>query len=174
MVLTGGFGVLVAVAFVAAVAFGRNTTTEPGDRIAVVPLRGSPAGFEILVGRCEDERVRAVEVRAPGGSARWRIESVKGGISRSFIAGQDPPPFGFTTVTKLQPLPPGVLEAEVTVDASVDAKVFDPAHLDRSGAVGSPCGTRDLGVVPLAFAMGCLGVVVGYAAMVRRFVQSRR
>jgi hypothetical protein len=173
MVLTGGIGVLVVVAFVAAVAFGRGTTVKPGDRIAVVPLTGSPAGFELLVGRCEDERVRAVEVRAPGGPPLWRIESTKGGIDRSFIVGQDPPPFSYRTTTKLATLPPGPLEATVMVDDSRDARPFDPAHLSTSGAVGAPCGSRDIGVVPWLFMAGGAGVVVAYGAMVRRFLLAR-
>ena len=173
MVLTGGIGVLVVVAFVAAVAFGRDTTIAPGDRIAVVALTGAPAGFEVLVGRCDDERVRAVELRAPGGPPLWRIESTKGGIDRSFIVGQDPPPFEFATVTRLGPIPAGVLEVEITVDKDVDARQFDPAHLERSGAVGAPCGNRDIGVVPLLFGLGAAGVVVAYGAMVRRFLKTR-
>jgi hypothetical protein len=173
MVLTGGIGVLVVVAFVAAVAFGRDTTVKPGDRIAVVPLKGSPAGFELLIGRCEDERVRGVEVHAPGGPALWRIESTKGGIDRSFIVGQDPPPFSFRTTTKLVKLPPGPLEASVTVDEDTDARPFDPAHLSTSAAVGAPCGQRDIGFVPILFVLGALGVLIAYGAMVRRFLVTR-
>jgi hypothetical protein len=173
MVLTGGIGVLVVVAFVAAVAFGRGTTMKPGDRIAVVPLKRSPAGFEILVGRCEDERVRAVEVHAPGGPPLWRIESAKGGIDRSFIVGQDPPPFSYRTTTKLAKLPPGPLEASVTVDEDTDARPFDPAHLSTRGAVGAPCGSHDIGIVPWLFIVGGGGVAVAYGAMVRRFLVSR-
>lgn len=173
MILTGGIGVLVVVAFVAAVTFGRDTTSQPGDRLAIVPLVGSPAGFEVLIGRCDDERVRAVEVRPPGGAPLWRIESVKGGIDRSFIVGQEPPPFSFRTATRLQPLPPGPLEADVTVDESEDAKVFDPAQLSKDGAVGAPCGMRDIGIVPVAFGIGALGVLLAYGAMVRRFLLSR-
>jgi hypothetical protein len=173
MVLTGGIGVLVVVAFVAAVAFGRDTTAKPGDRIAIVPVKGAPAGFEVLVGRCEDERVRAVEVRRPGGAALWRIDSDRGGIERSFIVGAEPPPFGFRDVTKLQTLPAGILEAEVTVDRDVDVRQFDPAHLPKKGSVGAPCETRDIGVVPLVFALGAAGVVVAYGAMVRRYLQTR-
>lgn len=173
MVLTGGIGVLVVVIFVAAIAFGRGTTTKPGDRIAVVPLKGSPAGFEILVGRCEDERVRTVELHAPGGPPLWRIESTKGGIDRSFIVGQDPPPFSYRTTTRLSKLPPGPLEASVTVDEDSDTRPFDPAHLSTSGAVGAPCDQRDIGIVPLLFVLGGAGVVVAYGAMVRRFVSPR-
>ena len=173
MVLTGGIGVLVVVAFVAAVAFGRGTTVKPGDRIAVVPLKGSPAGFEILVGRCEDERVRSVEVDADGGQPLWRIESTKGGIDRSFIVGQDPPPFSFRTTTKLTSRPTGPLVASVLVDDATDARPFDPAHLSTSGAVGAPCGQRDIGIVPLLFVLGGAGVVIAYGAMVRRFLTAR-
>jgi len=173
MVLTGGIGVLVVIAFVAAVAFGRGTTVKPGDRIAVVPLKGSPAGFEILVGRCEDERVRAVEVRSPDGPTLWRIESPKGGIDRSFIVGQDPPPFSYRTTTKLTNLPGGPLVASVLVDRSTDSRPFDPQRLSTAGAVGAPCGSRDIGVVPWLFIVGGGGVAVAYGAMLRRFVRTR-
>jgi hypothetical protein len=173
MVLPGGIGVLVVVAFVAAVALGRDTTVKPGDRVAVIAAREAPRGLAILVGRCEDERVRDVELRVPGGPPLWEIRSVKGGIDRSYVPGEDPPPFGFETTTALQPFPPGPLEAVVTVDASVDSQRFDPTHLDETSSVGAPCGSRDIGLVPLLFALGGAGVVLAYGAMVRRFLLTR-
>jgi hypothetical protein len=172
MVLTGGIGVLVVVAFVGAVAFGRDTTVEPGDRVAVISTQEAPPRLAILVGRCSDERVRDVQVLAPDGSPLWEVRSAKGGIERSYVLGEDPP-FGFETVVALRPLPPGRLQARVVVDESTDARSFDPAHLDDARAVGAPCGTRDIGVVPILFALGGLGVVVAYAAMVRRYLLTR-
>lgn len=173
MVLTGGIGVLVVIAFVAAVAFGRDTTVKPGDRVAVIAAQGAPHGFAILVGRCEDERVHDVELRTPGGPPLWEIRSAKGGIDRSFVPGDGTVPFGFETTTALQPLPPGPLEAVVKVDDSVDSRQFDPAHLEKTSSVGAPCGSRDIGLVPLLFALGGAGVVLAYGAMVRRFLITR-
>ena len=102
----------------------------------------------------------------------WRTKTVLAAVEEleRFIVGQDPPPFSFRTATPLQPLPPGSLEADVTVDRSTDARVFDPSHLSTDGAVGSPCATRDIGIVPVVFGLGALGVVLAYGAMVRRFV----
>jgi hypothetical protein len=172
MVLIGGIGVLVVVAFVAAVAFGRDTTTKPGDRIGVIPARGTATGIAILVGRCEDERVHDVGVRVPGGAPVWHIRSDKGGINRSYVLGATPP-FGFATTTPFTSLPAGPLEIDVTVDRSTDTRTFDPAHLDDEGAVGAPCGERDLGVVPVLFIIGAIGVIVAYGVMVRRFLVTR-
>jgi hypothetical protein len=168
---TGGVGVLVVLAFVGAVVFGRNTTVAPGDRVAVVRAEG-PAGFAVLAGRCQDERVRAVEVRVPDGPSLWRIESAKGVINRAFVVGAEPP-FGAVAVQALQALPPGVLEAELTVDDVVDRERFDPTRLDTADAPEAPCGDADLGLVPLLFVLGALGVVFAYAAMVRRYLQAR-
>jgi hypothetical protein len=172
VVLTGGIGVLVAVAFVAAVAFGRDTDVSPGDRVAVVQSDG-PAGLTVLAGRCEDERVKAVELRTPDGVSLWRIESARGAIDRRFLVGQDPPPFSFATVTPLQALPAGPLEAEITVDKTIDGEVFDRAHLDEESAPDAPCGNKDVGVVALVFMLGALGVVVAYGVMVRRYLSAR-
>jgi hypothetical protein len=168
---TGGVGVLVVLAFVGAVVFGRNTQVEPGDRIAVVRSDG-PAGFTILAGRCTDERVNVVEVRGLVGSALWRIESTKGVIDRSFAVGAEAP-FGAATVTPLQPLPEGSLVAGIRVGDAEDREEFDPAHLETADAPEAPCGGTDLGLVPLLFIIGAGGVVVAYAGLVRRFLQAR-
>lgn len=168
----GGVGVLVVLAFVGAVALGRDTTLSPGDRVAIVPAEG-PAGIAILAGRCEDERVRAVEVHVPDGPPLWRIESAKGVIARSFVVGAEPPPFGAATVTPLQPLPAGVLEAVLTVDDATDRERFDPAHLEAANAPEAPCGGADLGLVAVLFVAGAVGVFVAYGAMVRRYLAAR-
>ncbi|HEX4903831.1 MAG TPA: hypothetical protein VFU93_00160 [Acidimicrobiales bacterium] len=168
---TGGIGVLVVLAFVGAVVFGRNTEVKPGDRIAVVRSE-SPAGFSILAGRCTDERVNAVEVRAPVGPTLWRIESKKGVINRAFSVGGEPP-FGAATVTPLQPLPTGTLVAAIRVGDTEDVEQFDPAHLETADAPEAPCGGADLGLVPLLFVAGAAGVVVAYGGLVRRYLQAR-
>lgn len=170
MLAIGGIGVLLVLAFVAAVVFGRNTEVKPGDRVAVV-RSDAPAGFSILAGRCTDERVNVVEVRAPAGAALWRIESKKGVINRSFGVGAEAP-FGADTVTPLQPLPAGMLLAAIRVGDAEDVEQFDPAHLETTKAPEAPCGS-DLGLVPMLFVAGAAGVVVAYAGLVRRYLQAR-
>lgn len=171
MVLAGGLGVLVVIAFVGGVALGRQRDLGPGDRIAVVPVdRG--AGLGVLVGRCADERVKAVEVRVADGMSLWRIESKKGGIDRRFVVGGEPPAF-FATVTPLRALPPTQLEAVVTIDDTVDERRFDPSSLDDAAAPRAPCSRSDLGWAILLFAAGAAGVVVAYAVMVRRYLGTR-
>lgn len=173
VVVTGGIGVLMVIAFVAAVAFGREQAVAPGDRVAVVKASG-PAGFTILAGRCADERVKVVEVRSPDGVSLWRIESAKGAIDRRFVVGQEPPPFTFATVTPLQPFPSGPLEVEITIDEVIDGEVFDPGHLDEAEAVRAPCGDDDIAVVSIVFILGALGVVAAYGALVHRYLKARR
>ena len=162
---------LVVLAFVGAVVFGRNTEVKPGDRIAVVRSDG-PAGFSILAGRCTDERVNVVEVRAPIGPSLWRIEAKKGGLNRACTVGGEPP-FGATTVTPLQALPAGMLIAGIRVGDAEDLEQFDPAHLETADAPEAPCGGTDLGLVPLLFIAGAAGVVVAYGGLVRRYIQAR-
>jgi hypothetical protein len=170
VVLTGGIGVLVALAFVGAVVFGRNTAVGPGERIAVV-RSGAPAGFTVLVGRCEDERVTSVSVGVVDGPTLWRIESRKGVIDRSFPVGEEPPPFGAATVTAFDSVPAGVrLVALVGIGRTGDAEEFDPEHLESADAPEAPCGGSDLGAVPVMFILGAAGVVVAYGAMVRRYL----
>ncbi len=170
VVATGGIGVLVVLAFVVAVVLGRNDTVSAGDRVAVVQADG-PAGIAVLAGRCQDERVRAVEVRTPDGTVLWRIESAKGVIARTIVVGAEPPPFGAVTVTPLQPLPAGELEVVLTVDGERDRERFDPAHLESADAPEAPCGQADLGLVPLLFVLGAAGVVGAYVGLVRRYLQ---
>ena len=173
MVVTGGVGVLVVVAFVAGVVLNRARGVEPGDRVAVVRAEGAEL-LEVLAARCGDERVGAVEVRVPGGPPLWRIESERGGITRRFVLGADPPPFGFATTTPLLPLPAGVLEAEVTIDGVVDVERFDPARLGDGDTLRTSCDERSLGVVELAFVLGALGVVLTYLVMVTRYLRPTR
>jgi hypothetical protein len=170
VVVTGGIGVLVVLAFVGAIVFGRSAAVGPGDRVAVVSSDKAPAGFTVLAGRCQDERVTSVEIHAPGGPPLWRLESAKGVIDRSFRVGGDAP-FGAAIAVPLQPLPPGPLEAVITVDGKPDAETFDPAHLETAKAPEAPCGDLDLGLVPFLFVVGALGVVVTYVLLVRRYVR---
>jgi peptidoglycan/xylan/chitin deacetylase (PgdA/CDA1 family) len=136
VLVTGGIGVLVVVAFVAAIALGRDSVPGPGDRLAVVHGEG-PVGLAVLAARCPDERVKAVEVRVPDGAPLWRIVSDKGTIDRVFVIGAEPPPF-FATQTSLQPFPPGELEAEVTIDDIVDRERFDPAAVEDGELLAAP------------------------------------
>lgn len=172
MVVVGGVGLLVVIAFVAGVVLGRESAPRPGDRLAVVPTETD--ALAILAARCGDERVHAVELRVPdGGPTLWRIESAKGSIDRSYLVGAVPPPFGFATITALQPVPPGALEAVVTVDDTVDAERFDPAALERGDGFRAPCEGDELGLVELAFVVGALGVAAAYATMIRRWLADR-
>lgn len=171
VVVTGGVGVLVVIAFVAAVAFGRDGSVGPGDRIAVV-RSGGPAKLSVLVGRCEDERVDAVEVAQPGGATLWRIESADGGITRRFVVGDDPPPFGFLQVVKLGDDLRGTYAVNAQIDGVVDTESFDTARLDQETAPRAPCG-NDFGAVAIVFIIGAFGVVIAYVVMVRRYLSAR-
>jgi hypothetical protein len=172
MVVTGGIGVLVVIAFVAAVALGRDHTVAAGDRIAVVESKG-PAKLTVLVGRCDDERVDAVDVRSVEGAPLWRIESADGSIARRFVVGEDPPPFGFVDVTKLGATLSGAYAAEVEIDGVTDREIFDTTKLDQERAPRAPCDGNDIGVVSILFILGALGVVGAYGVMVRRYLSAR-
>lgn len=173
MVVTGGIGVLVVIAFVAAVAFGRDQTPAPGDRVAVVKSDG-PAGFTLLVGRCDEERVNSVEVRnAPNGVPVWRIESAAGSIDRRYVVGQDPPPFGFTVAAPFVPPQSSRLIAEAEIDGVVDREELDTTKLDAERAPKAPCDGDDIGFVSVLFIVGALGVVAAYGVMVRRYLSAR-
>jgi hypothetical protein len=169
IIVTGGIGVLVVIAFVAGVLLGRTGEAEPGDRVGIG--RTDDGTLVVFAARCEDERVRAVEVRTPGGPPAWRIESDKGTIDRRFVVGAEPPAFFATRVALDGPLPDGVLEAEVTIDDVVDARPFDPAALEDGESFGVSCDDGDLGLVPIVFVLGAMGVIGAYLAMVARFVR---
>ena len=173
MLVAGGLGVLVVVGFVAAVVFGGAARAQPGDRVAFVEVRGRHV---VVAGRCEDERVTAVELRAPGGGpVLWRIASAKGSITRRYVVGEEPLPVGFTTVAPLQPLPLGDLEVAVEIDGTlVDREVVSQPAPERA-EVYAPCGrSQRLGAVSLLFVAGALLVVLAYAGMVQRWFQGRR
>lgn len=171
VVVTGGIGVLVVIAFVAGVLLGRSDRTEPGDRIGVARVEDE---LVVFVARCEDERVRAVELRVAEGPKLWRVESEKGTIDRRFVVGGDPPPFFVTTVRydRAQPTT-SALEVEVVVDDLVDVKPIDLDALEEAESFGVSCDQHDLGLVPLVFVAGAAGVVAAYGALVARYVRSR-
>jgi hypothetical protein len=173
VLLAGAVGVLVVVGFVAAVAMGGEARSRPGDRVELIRGEG-PAGLEVLAGRCPDERITAVELRAPQGPTLWRVASDKGSITRRYVVGDDPP-FGFATVHPLQPVPDGLVEAVVEIDGeSVDSEVFQPPIADEGSAAG-PCGrSQGIGAVALLFAGGAALVVVAYGGMLRRWLAGRR
>jgi hypothetical protein len=173
VLVTGGIGVLVVVAFVAAVVLGRSERVATGDRVAVAPSAEPGMLPAVFVGRCADERVRSVQVRIPDGPVLWRVESDKGTIDRAFVIGGTPPAF-FATAVALRDgvLPSGTLDAVVQVDDVVDHELFDVASLEPGeGSVGVSCGERSLGLVAVVFILGAIGVAAAYASMVLRFLR---
>lgn len=172
VLVTGGIGVLVVLAFVGGLALGRQSRIQPGDRVAVAAPTEPGRPPVVFVGRCPDERVRAVEIRVPDGETLWRVESARGTIDRAFIVGEEPPAF-FATVVEARPFPPGELEVLAQVDDTLDRERFDPAVLRQGEGPGVACGDSDLGLVPLLFLVGAAGVVAAYAAMVMRYVRAR-
>jgi hypothetical protein len=174
--LVGGFGVLVVIAFVGAVALGGTSKHSPGEQVAVVRSDG-PAGIAVLAGRCLDERVKAVEVDGADGDLLWRIESVKGSIERRYVVGARPP-LGFHAVTALTARPAGRVRASVELEqgdtATIDSRMVDVAALPTQGQLldgGAPaCGGREgLGGTAVLFAIGAAFVLSGYVGMLLRF-----
>jgi hypothetical protein len=182
VVVAGGIGVLAVVAFVAALALGGVSRSNPGDRVAVVRADG-PAAIAVLAGRCLEQRVTAVTVLGSDGSTLWRIESAKGSIERRYVVGAEPPPLGFREVTALAGRPTGRVRAEVTFDendtTTVDARVVDVGDVRGQGHTldeGAPaCGGKEgPGGTTLLFAVGAAFVVAGYIGMLLRLRRPRR
>ncbi len=197
MVLSGGVGVLAVVVFVAAVAFGaRAVDVAEGARLGVVSAEG-PVGLEVLVPRCQDERVVGVEVRDVGGTTRWRVVSAKGAIAESYVVGATTPPFGVVTdvpladlsqddqvtavasltggpfdVTDKVTFEPGAVPAEGVL---YQGQVIGPEEFEAQAATAANCGgpNGDLGVVTWLFIAAALGVVVTYLMMVGRYLDGR-
>ena len=171
VLVAGGVGVLAVIGFVAAVVFGGEARAQPGDRVALAATEEGPV---LVAGRCEDERVTAVELKAPDGPTLWRITSAKGSITRRYVVGGEVP-VGFETVTPFQGLPEGHLEAVVEIDRDlVDRRVVAQPLADTA-QVAPPCGrSQDLGAVAVLFVAGALLVVTAYAAMVWRWLEDRR
>ena len=172
VVVTGALAVAVVVLFVTSVAFGAQSREEPGDRVGIAASEDAPSGYQVVVGRCEDERVRAIEVRDQRGSPLWRVESVKGSFERRFGVGEAA--FGFTEVVPLRGLPDGEVEVRVAVGDAVDGEVVDLRAVGDDVAVGASCGDESIGAVGWAFAFGALVVVASYGAMLLRFRRDRR
>ena len=169
MVITGALAVAVVVLFVSSVVFGTDSRSSEGDRVDVVTSDDAESGYEVVVGRCDDERVSAIEVRDQRGASRWRIEAAKGSFERRFAIGE--PAFGFTESVPLaaEGLPAGRVEVRAAVGDDVDARVVDLRSADGSPAVGASCGGRSVGgAVGWLFAMGALAVVASYGAMLLR------
>ena len=172
MLVACGLGVLVVVGFVTAVVFGGSARAQPGDRVALVEQSGQ---IVVLAGRCEDERVTAVELAAPGGPTLWRITSEKGSITQRYVFGAEPLPVGFTTVAPPQPLPLGDLQVSVEIDGTLVDREVVSQPAPETAEVFAPCGrSQRLGAVSVLFVVGALMVVLAYAGMVQRWYQERR
>lgn len=188
MVVAGGFGVLVVLWFVAALAVaGEPSEASPGDRVAVGD------GPTVLAFRCLDERVTMVELQGPGGEPLWRIRSRKGSIDRRYRVGA--PPLGF--VEEVAPVPS--LPAEVVAVVELDGELTDRTAFRPQVAVGdggvlyrgvrvdaadaeararavAGCAEagRDLQGPALVFAVAALGVVATYGLLVSRWWRGPR
>lgn len=204
MVVAGGVAVVVMVAFVAGVGFGtRATPPLPGERLGVALTRvgEEPPRLSVLVPRCPEERVAAVEVR-DGERAVWRIEADKASIDERYEIGADPPPLGFRTVVPLEQPPAGVLTASVELEGGVDptdAVTFDVADVaDAADGEGGDvlylgrarlerddfearalssarCGDDGgIGGTTALFAAGAAVAVAGYGVLVVRWWRGRR
>lgn len=198
MVAAGGVGVLVVIAFVAAVALGgRSVAAEPGERVGVgrADVEG---GLAVFVPRCDDDRVRIVEVAVDGGTAAWRIASRKGSIDERYEVGADPAPLGFAVeVPFAEALAPDVaLTATVSIDGEDgevrDRIAFTPEGIPAEGVLtaggevdvasfqgralaAADCAESrsDLGLTTIVFALGGLLVVASYGLMVGRWWRGR-
>lgn len=196
MVAAGGVGVLVVVAFVAAVALGGRTQAGgPGGRVAVGRADGAGA-VAVFVPRCRDERVTAVEVSEAGGRPLWRIASRKGSIDERYVVGATPPPLGFDVEVALRgPLPGSALVAAVTVEGEREVRdsvgfttasvpVGDVLHrgerLDLArfsaralAAASCPESRSDLTTTTVVFGLGAAMVVAAYGLVVSRWWRGR-
>lgn len=166
VVVTGALAVAVVVLFVVSLLFGSRSREEAGDRVAIVTSEESASGFDVLVGRCEDERVRAIEVRDQRQAPLWRVESAKGSFERRFAVGVAG--FGFTEAVPLRGLPEGPVEVRVAVGDVVDSEVVDLRDVDGGASVGASCGGSSVGAVGWVFAVGAAFVVSSYVGMIRR------
>lgn len=198
MVAAGGVGVLVVIAFVAAIALGSRTASAgPGERVGVG--RADAEGtLAVFVPRCDGDRVGAVEVGVEREAVLWRIESRKGSIDERYMVGAAPPPLGFETVVPLAaPLPLGTpLVAAVTVEGDDEAMgdqiAFTIEAVPAEGVVTArgetdlrtfqgralaaaacPESRSELGLTTVVFGLGGLLVVASYGLMVSRWWRGR-
>lgn len=197
MVAAGGVGVIVVIAFVAAIALGgRFEAPELGERVAI-GRADADGTLAVFVPRCRDERVTVVEVAEGGGSARWRIASRKGSIDERYVVGAPEPPLGFEIEVPLEaPLPDGELTATVAVDGDAggvrDRLTFTAASVPTSdvlyrggvvdiasfqaqalSAASCPESRSELGLTTVVFGLGALMVVGTYGLMVARWWRGR-
>lgn len=196
MVAAGGVGVLVVIAFVAAVALGgRTTAAGPGERVGVGRADAGGA-LAVFVPRCQDDRVTLVEVGVEGGGALWRIASRKGSIDERYEVGADAP-LGFEVEVPLAAaIPDEPLRATVVVDGDDgevrDGIAFRPSEVPAEGvstaggdvgltsfqgralaAARCPESRSDLGLTTIVFGLGGLLVVASYGLMVSRWWRGR-
>jgi len=197
MVAAGGVGVLVVIAFVAAVALGgRTPAAGPGQRLGVGRADAEGA-LAVFVPRCRDDRVKVVEVAVAGGDVLWRIASRKGSIDERYEVGADAP-LGFEVEVPLgSPLPDVPLVAAMGVDGEAgevrDLLDFSRGAVPEEGVVTAggdvgvasfqgralaaadcPESRSDIGSTTVVFALGALLVVVSYFIMVSRWWRGRR
>lgn len=176
VVIAGGVGVLVVVAFVVALALGSSTRSTPGELVRVVPDDG-PGGIAVLAGRCLDQRVRSVTVSDLDGTVLWHIVSRKGSIDRRYPVGGGAP-IGFDVEQPLAQLPTGTVEAEVVFlrdgEEVADARVVEVHRLPAEGdalASAPPACPSDggPGFTTVLFAVAGAFVVAGYGLMLLRY-----
>lgn len=197
MVAAGGVGVLVVIAFVAAVALGgRATAAGPGERLGIGRADAEGA-LAVFVPRCRDDRVKVVEVTGAGGDVLWRITSRKGSIDERYEVGADAP-LGFDVEVPLgSPLPDVPLVAAVGVDGEAgevrDQLDFSPGAVPEEGVVTAggdagvasfqgraiaaarcPESRSDVGLTTVVFTLGALLVVASYLVLVSRWWRGRR
>lgn len=172
VVIAGALAVAVVVLFVMSVVVGTTSRPEPGDRVAVARSDDAATGYEVVVGRCDDERVRAIAVLDQQGAPLWRVEAAKGSFERRFPLGEAA--FGFAEVVPLRGLPDGKVEVTVAVGDDVDAEVIDLRDVGDDVAVGASCGGSSVGSVGWLFAAGAAVVVLSYGAMLFRYRRDRR
>ncbi len=197
MVAAGGVGVLVVIAFVAAVALGgRTTAAGPGERVGVG--RADEGGaLAVFVPRCQDDRVTLVQVGLEGGATLWRIASRKGSIDERYEVGAEAP-LGFEVEVPLtERIPDEALRVTVVVDGDggevADEIAFRSVEVPAEGvrtaggdislpsfqgralaAARCPESRSELGLTTVVFGLGGLLVVASYGLMVSRWWRGRR
>lgn len=204
MVIAGGVGVLVVLAFIAAVPYGaRPAPAVPGARLGLGPSDG-PAGLVVSVPRCRGERISGVELSGPEGSL-WRVTADPGSIDSSYVVGAEPPPLGFTNEVVFDPANPLPEIVEVTVNFAGSAlgderDAGDRARFELSELPTDPdlvlyqqgvvdadefrgralatadCARFDRGIGPNDIAFGIAGavVLVTYGLLVIRWLRTRK
>lgn len=180
VVVAGGLGVLVVIAFVSLVGAGARVRELPGDKVGL--FRGDgPAGVVVLTGRCTDQRVRSVEL-LDGDASRWRVSSRKGTITRRWVVGGELPTGAVEEVAFVGPAPArmvarvGFVEEDGRV--TVDEQQASLAGLEEEPPLrgAAPACASDVGGGPVSwfFVVSGASVVAGYAVMLSRWWKGRR